>query len=63
MRSRGVLAAALLLSLSAALPARLASGTGNTPDQPRPNVILIVTDDQEYKTLSAMPTVSRTPTW
>ena len=57
-RNRRVRAGALLLSLSAALPARVASGSGNTPDQPRPNVIVIVTDDQQYRTLSAMPTVS-----
>ncbi|MDP9241933.1 MAG: sulfatase [Actinomycetota bacterium] len=29
-----------------------------TPDLPRPNFIVIVTDDQEYRTLSAMSTVS-----
>src|SRR5205085_3518718 len=57
-RTRRVLAAALLVSLSAALPGQVASGRVNTPNQPRPNVIVIVTDDQEYRTLSAMPTVS-----
>ena len=53
---RGVLR---LISLLCAVLAVALIGTGNAEAQARPNVVLVLTDDQRWDTLNVMPTVQR----
>src|SRR5205823_4452658 len=55
---RAVLPIFLVCLAVAGVPARVA-GVADTSRPPRPNVVLILTDDQRWDTLWAMPNVQR----
>ena len=59
LRSRSLIALAGLLLALGAFGCTRSQGTAATPDPARPNIILILTDDQPPQTLPYMPNVEK----